>query len=106
MTGVLWEAGLSRGASLAAAALDAHHVNERVAAHPPLSARHVQAAGGRHQPGLALRNQRARHIPQRRAVPAATEMLDAGLLCVLLSEPDGIVQAAGNGMRPSLAHHI
>ena len=37
--GVLWEA--AEGGSLATAALDAHHVNERVAAHPPLSAVHV-----------------------------------------------------------------
>ena len=87
VTGVLWEAGLSRGGSLAAAALDAHHVDERVAAHPPLSAGHVQAAGGCHQPCLAPRNQRARHIPQRGAVPATKEMLDAELLCMLPSEP-------------------
>ena len=82
VTGVLLVAGLSRGGSLAAAALDAHHVDERVAAHPPLSAGHVQAAGGCHQPCLALRNQRARHITQRGAVPAAKEMLDVGLLCM------------------------
>lgn len=87
VTGVLWEAGISRGASLATAALNAHHVNERVAAHAPVCAGLVQAAGGCHEPCLALCNQHARHIPQRGAVPAAREMLDAWLLCILLSDP-------------------
>ena len=57
--------------SLAAAALDAHHVNERVAAHSPVSTWPVQATGRCHEPRLALSNKGACCIPQRRAVPAS-----------------------------------
>lgn len=56
--------------SLAAPALDAHHVDERVTADGPLGARLGEAAGRRHEPGLAPSQERACHISQCRTVPA------------------------------------
>ncbi len=59
--------------SLAAPALDAHHVDERVAANFPLSARLVEAAGRGHEPGLAPGHKRACRVSQCRTIPADTD---------------------------------